>query len=62
MMAKLLLDSDASESEDGGALLAEGSDFRVNEDFARRFTHNKKREELIRRKKFCVQNHTTRVY
>ena len=47
-MAKQLLDSDASESEDGGVQLGKDSDFTVNEDFARKFTHNKKREELRR--------------
>jgi protein KRI1 len=46
-MAKLL-DSDESESEDGGAQIARNPTFTVNEDFARRFTHNKKREELHR--------------
>jgi protein KRI1 len=45
-----LLDSD-SESEnggsDGGAPL-ESQDFKINEEYARRFEHNKKREELQR--------------
>lgn len=47
-MAKLLDFAD-SESEDGGVQIAEGPDFKVNQDFAKRFTHNKKREELRRR-------------
>ena len=47
-MAKLL-DLDCSESEDGGMQLTEGSDFKINQDFANKFTHNKKREELRRR-------------
>ena len=47
-MAKLL-DSDESESEDGGVQIARSPVFAVNEDFAKRFTHNKKREELRRR-------------
>lgn len=45
---KLLNDSD-SESEDGGAPV-ENSAFKVNEEYARRFEHNKKREERQRRK------------
>jgi protein KRI1 len=47
----MLDDSDASDSEDndnGGASL-ETSGFKVNEEYARRFEHNKKREELQRR-------------
>lgn len=42
---KLLDDSD-SESDDGGAPV--GETFQVNQDFARRFEHNKKREEKHR--------------
>ena len=45
---KLLDDSD-SESDNGGAPLTE-SGFKVNEEYARRFEHNKKREERQRRK------------
>ena len=45
----LLADSDSSSSsedeEDGGAQLEE-SGFKINEEFAKRFEHNKKREEL----------------
>jgi hypothetical protein len=43
----MLADSD-SDSEDGGAALDSG--FKVNEEYARRFEHNKKREERHRRK------------
>ncbi|CAH0043412.1 unnamed protein product [Clonostachys solani] len=43
---KLLDDSD-SDSGDGGAQIQE-SGFKVNEEYARRFEHNKKREELHR--------------
>ncbi|KAI9167430.1 Protein kri1 [Paramyrothecium foliicola] len=43
---KLLDDSD-SESDNGGAPLAEPG-FKVNEEYARRFEHNKKREERHR--------------
>jgi protein KRI1 len=47
-MAKAFLDSDDSSDEEGGAALANGQDFKINEDFANRFTYNKKREELAR--------------
>ncbi|KAH8815718.1 KRI1-like family C-terminal-domain-containing protein [Xylogone sp. PMI_703] len=43
----LLDDSDSgSDSESGGAQL--GAEFKINEEYARRFEHNKKREELQR--------------
>lgn len=45
---KLLNDSD-SDSDDGGAAL-EDNTFKVNEEYARRFEYNKKREERQRRK------------
>ena len=49
--ANLLIDSDsdnASEDEsDGGAPLEEQG-FKINEEYAKRFEHNKKREELHR--------------
>lgn len=46
-----LLESSDSEIEDGGAPLGDesGAELKVNEDFAKRFDHNKKREELARR-------------
>ncbi|KEF55968.1 uncharacterized protein A1O9_07548 [Exophiala aquamarina CBS 119918] len=44
-MARELLSSDASDSEDGGAIVV-NDHLKVNESFARRFEHNKKREEL----------------
>ena len=47
-MARDLLSNDGSDSEDGGAAV-QTADFTVNESFARRFEHNKKREELQRR-------------
>jgi protein KRI1 len=47
-MAKTLLDSDASDNEGSNTSIDVESDFKVNEDFAKRFTHNKKREELRR--------------
>lgn len=47
-MDKTFLDSDVSESEDGGVDILSGAEFKVNEDFARKYTHNKKREELRR--------------
>lgn len=48
--SNLLDDSDSdsnsdNESEDGGVPLEE-TDFKINAEFARRFEHNKKREEL----------------
>lgn len=46
----LLDDSDSSDSNnesDGGAKLQEPG-FKINEEFAKRFEHNKKREELHR--------------
>lgn len=53
---KKLLTADSSTSSDddssGGVPLQSGllsSDFTVNEDFARRFEHNKRREELHKR-------------
>lgn len=43
----LLDDSDSSEDESvGGAPLESG--FKINEEYAKRFEHNKKREELHR--------------
>ena len=47
-MAKAFLDSDNSSDEDGGVALVNGTDFKINEDFANKFTYNKKREELRR--------------
>lgn len=49
---KLLDDSDSdSDSDDaGGAPLGGDSGFKVNEEFAQRFEHNKKREERQKRK------------
>ena len=45
-MAKDLLGRDESDSENGGVQLQDGTDFKINKDFARKFIHNKKREEL----------------
>lgn len=52
-MRKLLEHDSDSDSEDdaGGVLLGKQSPdagFKINEDFARRFEHNKKREEVAR--------------
>lgn len=44
-----LLSSDSSDSEDGGAQLQDGG-LKVNEQYARKFEYNKKREEKHRRK------------
>jgi protein KRI1 len=49
--ANLLDDSDSassSDESDGGAKL-EDPGFKINEEYAKRFEHNKKREELQRR-------------
>lgn len=52
--AKLLSDDEDSDSKDGGVALSTikkkpaKSDLRVNQDYAKRFEHNKKREELHR--------------
>jgi protein KRI1 len=48
-MARELLSSDASDSEDGGADLGSNIDLKVNEKYAQRFEYNKKREERARR-------------
>jgi protein KRI1 len=47
-MPKDLLSDESSDSDDGGAKL-DSSDFKVNQDFARKFEYNKKREEKQRR-------------
>ncbi|ERF73959.1 hypothetical protein EPUS_05382 [Endocarpon pusillum Z07020] len=47
-MVKDFLNSDGSDSEDGGVQLQNSTEFKVNEEYARKFTHNKKREELRR--------------
>ena len=46
----LLDDSDSSSSEDepGGGALLEEPGFTINEEYAKRFEHNKKRAELHR--------------
>ncbi len=49
-MAKDLLSSESSDSDDGGAEL-DASDLKVNQDFARKFEHNKKREEKQKRRR-----------
>lgn len=58
----LLDDSDASSSDDesvGGVQLEEEPAFKINKEFATRFEHNKKREELQKRQLFsaaCVSS------
>lgn len=51
-----ILDDSGSDDEDGGAALA-APQLKVNEEYARRFEHNKKREERQR----CMQNSPLRV-
>ena len=48
MAKKELFDEDDSGN-------ADGTDLKINEDYARRFEHNKKREERQRRKSYAVQ-------
>jgi protein KRI1 len=47
----LLDDSESSSSgdESGGGVFLEEPEFKINEEYAKRFEHNKKREELQRR-------------
>jgi len=45
--ANLLDDSDSSDDSVGGAKLEESA-FKINEEYAKKFEHNKKREELQR--------------
>lgn len=44
---KLMEDSDSDSDSDsqGGVSVAPGADFKINEEYARRFEYNKKREE-----------------
>jgi hypothetical protein len=51
----LLNDSSEDESDGGGAELG----FKVNEEYAKRFEHNKKRAELHRCKFTCMLSATT---
>ena len=49
-------DDDSDDSADGGAKIDQNGDgFNINEEYARRFEHNKKREELHR----CQSNLAT---
>lgn len=38
-------DSDSDSDSQGGVSVAAGADFKINEEYARRFEYNKKREE-----------------
>lgn len=49
-MAKNLIDTDTSESEDQGVSIPSGKNLIINEPYAKRFAYNKKREELRQRK------------
>jgi hypothetical protein len=53
MAMDILSSSDTSDGEDGAVRLQNGDNFIVNEEYARRFEHNKKREELRRCMPFC---------
>lgn len=51
-MAKTtLFDDDDSASENGFAETARGQELKINEEYARRFEHNKKRAEIHRRRR-----------
>lgn len=43
-----LLDSDSGSDDEAGGALVDGGDFKINEDYAKRFEYNKKREERSR--------------
>lgn len=50
-MAKTtLFDDDDSGSDNGFAETARGQELKINQEYARRFEHNKKRAEIHRRK------------
>ena len=56
-MAKDLLSSESSDSDEGGAQVHD-DDLKVNQDFARKFERNKKREEKQRREEpFSYSDH-----
>ncbi|KIX94441.1 uncharacterized protein Z520_09827 [Fonsecaea multimorphosa CBS 102226] len=59
-MARELLSSDSSDSEDGGADVPPSDELKVNEAYARRFEHNKKREELQRLEEKLGKSSTSR--
>ncbi|OAP60828.1 hypothetical protein AYL99_05830 [Fonsecaea erecta] len=59
-MARELLSSDSSDSEDGGTNVPPGGELKVNEAYARRFEHNKKREELQRLEEKLGKSSTSR--
>ena len=55
--ARKLLDDSDSGDESGGVPIGKQSDadtFKINEDYARRFEHNKKREEM--QKCMCISS------
>lgn len=53
---KLFDDDSSSDSgdESGGVPVNNGVTFKVNEEYARRFEHNKKREEMQKRTFICI--------
>ncbi|KIW31894.1 uncharacterized protein PV07_03482 [Cladophialophora immunda] len=59
-MAREFLSSDSSDSEDGGADVPPSAELKVNEAYARRFEHNKKREELQRLEEKLGKSSTSR--
>ncbi|EXJ58631.1 hypothetical protein A1O7_06058 [Cladophialophora yegresii CBS 114405] len=59
-MARELMSGDSSDSEDGGAEIPSKPVIKVNEEYARRFEHNKKREELARLEEKLGKSSNTR--
>ncbi|KIW95134.1 uncharacterized protein Z519_03718 [Cladophialophora bantiana CBS 173.52] len=59
-MARDLLSFDSSDGEDGGGDGGPSSELKVNEAYARRFEHNKKREELQRLEEKLGKSSTSR--
>lgn len=51
---RALLDDSDSDPEDGGAKIST-SELQVNKEYAKKFEHNKKREELHRRKELYIE-------
>lgn len=49
-----LLDDSDSDPEDGGAKI--DTELKVNKEYAKKFEHNKKREELHRRKEHSTES------
>jgi hypothetical protein len=55
-MAKEFMSSDGSDGDDGAVRLEPTMTLKINEDYARKFTHNKKEEELRQRKLYGTKS------